>query len=62
MTLKERRAAVGLLQKDVAKKLNVTNQAVSNWENGNNKILKKYQKPLAKLYNCTVDELLKEER
>lgn len=42
----------------MAKKLNVTPMAVSNWENGLNKIARKYHKKLAKLYGCTVDELL----
>lgn len=58
MNLKEFRARVGLRQIDVAKKLNVTPVAVSNWENGLNKIARKYHKKLAKLYGCTVDELL----
>lgn len=61
MTLKERREAAGLQQKQVAKKLDISDCAVSNWERGKNGILKKYQKKLAKLYGCTVDELLKKE-
>lgn len=61
MTLKERRLSAGLQQRDVAKKLNVTETAVSNWETGKNRILAKHSKKLAKLYGCTVDELLKEE-
>lgn len=58
LDLKEFRARAGLRQIDVAKKLNVTPMAVSNWENGLNKIARKYHKKLAKLYGCTVDELL----
>lgn len=61
MTLKERREAAGLQQKYVAKKLHVTETAVSNWELGKNNILQKYQAKLAKLYGCTVDELLAKE-
>lgn len=57
MTLKELRLAAGLQQRDVAKKLKVTETAVSNWENGKNGILRKYRKPLAKLYGVSVDEL-----
>nr|DAH31727.1 MAG TPA: helix-turn-helix XRE-family like protein [Caudoviricetes sp.] len=58
MTLKELRLAAGLQQADVAKKLNVTITAVSNWELGKNAILRKYHKKLAKLYGVTVEELM----
>lgn len=61
MTLKERRLAAGMTQQDVAEKLEVAGGAVSNWELGKNGIARKYKKKLAKLYGCTVDELLKEE-
>lgn len=61
MTLKERREQAGLLQTDVARKLKVDQSAVSRWESGSSKPVRKYQKPLAKLYGCTVDELLKKE-
>ena len=33
--IKELRASMGMNQVDFAKKLNVTKQSVSNWENGN---------------------------
>lgn len=58
MTLKEMREAAGLRQEDVAKKLNVDQAAVSNWERGKTGISRKYHKKLAKLYGCTVEELL----
>lgn len=58
MTLKERREQAGLLQTDVARKLKVDQSAVSRWENGSSRPVKKYRKPLAKLYGCTVDDLL----
>lgn len=61
MTLKERREAAGLTTAQVAKKLDVTASAVYNWEYGYNGIIRKYQKRLARLYGCTVDELLKED-
>ena len=58
MTLEERRFAAGLRQVDVAKKLDVTQSAVSRWESGVANPLMKYRKKLARLYGCTVDELL----
>lgn len=61
MTLRERRQAAGLTQDEVAKVLNVDQGAVSHWERGINPPTRKYREPLAKLYGCTVDELLKEE-
>lgn len=61
MTLKERRQAAGMSQEEVASLVNVDQAAVSNWERGVNPPLPKYQRMLAKLYGCTVDELLKEE-
>ena len=61
MTLKERRLSVGLRQVDVAKKLRVDQAAVSKWESGQNTPLRKHKEKLAKLYGCTVDELLAEE-
>jgi transcriptional regulator with XRE-family HTH domain len=58
LTLKELRLAAGLQQADVAKKLNVTITAVSNWELGKNAILRKYHKKLAKLYGVTEDDII----
>ena len=56
-TLRELRIAAGLRQEDVAKKLNVDQAAVSNWERGKNRPCTKYHKKLAKIYGCTVDAL-----
>ena len=57
MTLKEFRARAGLRQEDVAKKVDVSIIAVSNWELGKNGIARKYKKKLARLYGCTPQEL-----
>lgn len=57
MTLKELRLRAGLLQVDVAKKLNVDQSTVSKWDNGLARPARKYRKKLAKLYGCTEDEL-----
>lgn len=62
MTLKELRERSGLRQIDVAKILDVDQGAISKWENGVNPPLSKYRKTLAKLYGCTVDELLNPEQ
>lgn len=60
LTLKERRVNSGLRQEDVAKKLNVGQGAVSRWESGETKPVKKHRAKLAKLYGCTMDDLLSE--
>lgn len=60
MTLKELRMKAGLTQEQVAKIIEVDQAAVSYWESGKYKPLRKYQRKLAKLYGCTVEELGKE--
>lgn len=56
------RTKSGLTQSEVAKALNVTQSAVAMWENGRTYPRVSVLKKLADLYNCTVDDLLKEER
>lgn len=59
LSLKELRKRAGLLQEDVARKMDVTQAAVSKWESGDTRcISRKYRKKLAKLYGVTEDELL----
>ena len=58
MTLKERRVLAGLRQIDAAKKLDVDQAAVSKWESGETRPSRKYHKKLAKLYGCSVEEIL----
>ncbi|WP_295735804.1 helix-turn-helix transcriptional regulator [uncultured Oscillibacter sp.] len=58
MGLKEARKRAGLTAKDVALSLGVTFQNVYNWENGSYLPPSKRLPELAKLYGCTVDELL----
>lgn len=58
MTLKELRANAGFNAYEAARRLDVSYNAIWNWEHGYNGILKKYHKKLAKLYGVTVDELL----
>lgn len=61
MTLKERRIKTGLTQKNVAKIVEVDQTTVSLWESGKRPLLK-HRVRLAKLYGCTVDELLGADR
>lgn len=61
MTLLQMRKRANLRQEDVAKRLNVDQSAVSRWEKGETKPLRKYHKKLARLYGVTVDELLSED-
>lgn len=61
MTLKELRLKAGLTQEQVAKLVDVDQAAVSYWESGKYKPLRKYQRKLAKLYGCTADELERKE-
>lgn len=58
--LKEKRENCNLSQKDLAEKLNVTQSTIAMWETG--KALPRADKlpVLAKIFNCTVDELLSE--
>ena len=61
MTIAERiaelRRRAGYTQKDLAKLLNVDQSAVSQWERGKVKPLKKILPALAQALNCTVDDL-----
>lgn len=55
--LRHYRVAAKLSQAEVAKRLNVDQSAVSNWERGTNPPLQKYRPQLAALYGVTVDEI-----
>lgn len=61
MTLKERRLVANLTQEEVAKALEVNQSSVSKWEGGHGVPLKKYQRKLASLFNCTEQELMEEQ-
>ena len=58
MTLKELRISADLTQAQVAKKLDVDQSAVCQWETGKFKPSKKYHKKLAWLYGCSVEIIL----
>lgn len=55
------RKKTGLTQMQVAKELGVTDAAVCQWERGDTMPTAKRLTEIAKLYGCTVDELLKED-
>ena len=60
MKLKEARKASGLLQSELAGRLNVTQSAVARWETGKNPPLKKYHKLIARALRVSeadIDEL-----
>lgn len=60
MSFLSAREKAGISQMDVAKHMNVSDAAVSMWETGKTKPRASLLTRLAKLYSCTVDELLDE--
>lgn len=56
-TIRSLRKAKGMTQWDLALKLNVDQAAVSNWERGISRPLRKMMEPLAKALGVTVEEL-----
>lgn len=61
MTLAYARRRAGLLQRQVAEALGVSMGTVAMWDTGRNKPRADMLPRIAKLYNCTVDELLRED-
>ena len=59
--IKRRRQELGMSQADLARKLGITQIAVSNWENGYNCPKSTRLKDVADALGCTVDELLRKE-
>jgi transcriptional regulator with XRE-family HTH domain len=58
--LKHARKAVNLRRKDVSAALNISNEAICMWENKKRFPKTALLPKLAKLYHCSVDELLQE--
>lgn len=56
--LKNCREESGLSQDEVAKLLNITRQALSNWENGKTEPDAKMLAALSKIYGVPIDELI----
>lgn len=57
MNIRNLRLQAGLTQAELAKKLDVDQTAVSRWESGETKPLRKMHKKLARVLSCTVEEL-----
>lgn len=60
MSIKMLRLKAGMTQVQLAKKMHVDQAAVSRWESGATKPMRKTHKRLAKVLNCTVEELFAE--
>lgn len=58
MSYLECRKKAGMTQSDVARKLGITESSVCQWETGATHPSTKRLFEIAKLYGCTVDELL----
>ena len=58
--LKSKRMEAGLTQQQVADNLNVSKNAVQNWESGNTKIKTDRFSQLAYIYNISVQDLWSE--
>lgn len=61
MGFRSARIKAGLSVAEVMKKLGVSDAAVYMWETGETAPTAKRLPEIAKLYGCTVDELLKED-
>ena len=60
LTIKERRRELGMTQRELAEKMQVDQSSVANWETGTtgphrNKLIR-----LAKVLDCSVEELLED--
>ena len=56
--IKEKRLNIGLTQKELAKKVNLTPSTICDAEHGRINLSINKIKCMAKIFNCTVDELV----
>ena len=59
-SLKALREKKNLSQEDLARKLNISRQSISKWEQGISYPSILYLIPLTKILDCTLEELLKD--
>ena len=57
ISIKRLRIQAKLTQEDVAKALNIRQSTVSMWENGKNVPRSEMLPKIARLFDCTIDEL-----
>lgn len=55
--IKKKRLEIGLKQKAVAKKMNVSPRTLRRYEQGETLISKKRLELLAQIFNCSIEEL-----
>lgn len=58
ISLKAARVNTGLSQKDVAKKLGISNKTLSSWENGDTFPSAKYIGEICRLYNVNYNDII----
>jgi transcriptional regulator with XRE-family HTH domain len=58
MNIREYRIKLGLTQAQIAEKLNVGSNAVSQWETGTRSPNVRHIQMLAEVFGCSVDKLL----
>lgn len=61
MNFKKRREALNLTQEQVARAIGLSQQAIAKWETGESLPRADMLPKLAKILNCTIDELLSAE-
>ena len=59
LNIREHRKRVGFTQTQIAEKLGVRSNAVSQWETGVRSPSVKHLKQIAEMLGCTADDLLK---
>ncbi|MQS52680.1 helix-turn-helix domain-containing protein [Companilactobacillus mishanensis] len=56
----EARSSLGITQSELAEEINVTERTISNWENGARPARVSNYRKLAKVFNCSLDYLMKD--